>query len=157
MRKSNEIGRQIAEKRAQICLLGLKELKKTWDVNNWVLKLFFQHIDNPTKKRLQPEENADSVMQQYHDVESLGTYHNSGESYVTTSAQSTMPSERSTIPQPDPSGFDWSSISHFFNSVEAENFSLYQLEPNLLGDGRIDFTFDPTPGASLTDMNGSFI
>lgn len=162
MRRSNEIGRQIAEKRAQVCLLGLKELKKTWDVDNWVLKLFFQHIDNPTKERLQLEEKANTVTQQSHDVEGSSSHHNGGAGYATTttSAQSALvPSERSTLlPQPDLSGFDWISVSQFFNSKEAENFSLYQLEPNLLGDERfVDFAFDPTIDTSLPVIDGSFI
>ena len=157
MRRSNDIGRQIAEKRAQVCLLGLKELKKTWDVDNWVLKLFFQHIDNPTKKRLQLEDSADTVTHPSHDVESSGSQQNRGESLATSSMQSTLPNEHYASPQPDLSGFDWTSISHFFNSKEAENFSLYQLEPNFLGDERDDFTFDPTINVSLPESNDSFL
>ena len=157
MRRSNEIGRQIAEKRAQICLLGLKELKKTWDVNNWVLKLFFQHIDNPTKRRLQPEDSADIVTQQTDNNDGLNTHLDGGESYAITGAQSVLPSEHSTLAQLDLTGIDWRCISQFFNSKEAENFSLYQLEPNLLGDDRMDFAFDAGFDTSLPDINGSFV
>ncbi|KAJ5609838.1 hypothetical protein N7528_009104 [Penicillium herquei] len=32
--------RKLAEHRAKLCLLGLKELQKSWDLENWVLDLF---------------------------------------------------------------------------------------------------------------------
>lgn len=35
-----------------MCLLGLKELQKSWDVNNWVLQLFFQYLDESIRSRL---------------------------------------------------------------------------------------------------------
>ncbi|OBT82782.1 hypothetical protein VE02_09277 [Pseudogymnoascus sp. 03VT05] len=46
------IPRKLAEHRAQICLLGLKEIQKYWEVNNLVLELFFQHLDASTAKKL---------------------------------------------------------------------------------------------------------
>ena len=40
------------EHRAKLCLLGLRELQRTWDVTNWVLELFFQYLDRSTAARL---------------------------------------------------------------------------------------------------------
>ncbi|KAJ5204614.1 Cutinase transcription factor 1 alpha [Penicillium cinerascens] len=45
--------RAIAEHQARICLLGLRELQKTWGVKNWVLELFFSYLDESTASRLQ--------------------------------------------------------------------------------------------------------
>ncbi|CAK7236793.1 hypothetical protein SEUCBS140593_009739 [Sporothrix eucalyptigena] len=42
----------IAEHRAKVCLLGLQELQRTWDVRNWILQLFFQYLDRATAARL---------------------------------------------------------------------------------------------------------
>lgn len=40
--------RQLAEYRARICLVGLKELRFSWDANNWILQLFYQFLDDET-------------------------------------------------------------------------------------------------------------
>ncbi|RAH68112.1 fungal specific transcription factor domain-containing protein, partial [Aspergillus aculeatinus CBS 121060] len=40
-RRETGTGRQLAEHRARLCLLGLQELQKSWDLENWVLELFF--------------------------------------------------------------------------------------------------------------------
>lgn len=44
--------RKLAEHRAQLCLLGLKELQKSWDLKNWVLDLFFRSLDDRTARDL---------------------------------------------------------------------------------------------------------
>lgn len=44
--------RQLAEYRARICLMGLKELRFSWDANNWILQLFYQFLDSGTAKTL---------------------------------------------------------------------------------------------------------
>jgi hypothetical protein len=49
----------LAEHRAQICLLGLQEIRKYWEVNNLVLKLFFQYLDESTAKKLRTVEDED--------------------------------------------------------------------------------------------------
>lgn len=58
-RRSTGINRTLAEHRAKLCLLGLQELQKTWEVTNWVLQLFFQYLDRETASRLVME--ADDV------------------------------------------------------------------------------------------------
>ncbi|KAH7113238.1 fungal-specific transcription factor domain-containing protein [Dendryphion nanum] len=52
LRCSSGINRTITEHRAKVCLMGLKELQKTWEVTNWVLQLFFQYLDRSTADRL---------------------------------------------------------------------------------------------------------
>jgi hypothetical protein len=53
LRRSEGTARAIAENRAKLCLMGLQELQKTWEVTNWVLQLFFQYLDRSTAARLQ--------------------------------------------------------------------------------------------------------
>jgi len=53
--------RAIAEHRAKVCLLGLQELQTTWEVQNWVLRLFFQYLDRSTAARLQMEDDSAST------------------------------------------------------------------------------------------------
>lgn len=59
LRRSIGINRTLAEHRAKLCLLGLQELQKTWEVTNWVLQLFFQYLDRSTAARLAME--ADDI------------------------------------------------------------------------------------------------
>ncbi|KAF2622819.1 hypothetical protein BU25DRAFT_434533 [Macroventuria anomochaeta] len=59
LRRSTGINRTLAEHRAKLCLLGLQELQKTWEVTNWVLQLFFQYLDRSTVARLAME--ADDI------------------------------------------------------------------------------------------------
>lgn len=53
LRKSEGNGRAIAEHHAKLCLMGLQELQKTWEVTNWVLHLFYRYLDRSTAARLQ--------------------------------------------------------------------------------------------------------
>ncbi|KAJ5260556.1 hypothetical protein N7478_012161 [Penicillium angulare] len=48
----NSTARKLAEHRAKLCLLGLKELQKAWDLENWVLDLFFRCLDDRTARDL---------------------------------------------------------------------------------------------------------
>ncbi|KAJ4351969.1 uncharacterized protein N0V89_007314 [Didymosphaeria variabile] len=59
LRRSSGITQTIAEHRAKLCLLGLQELQRTWEVTNWVLHLFFRYLDRTTAARLAME--ADDV------------------------------------------------------------------------------------------------
>lgn len=47
IRRSTGVAKKLAEHRAQICLLGLKEIQKYWKINNTVLELFLRYIDQP--------------------------------------------------------------------------------------------------------------
>ncbi|KAF2023853.1 hypothetical protein EK21DRAFT_80012 [Setomelanomma holmii] len=59
LRRSMGVNRTLAEHRAKLCLMGLQELQKTWEVTNWVLQLFFRYLDRTTAARLTME--ADDV------------------------------------------------------------------------------------------------
>ncbi|KAF2797473.1 hypothetical protein K505DRAFT_415012 [Melanomma pulvis-pyrius CBS 109.77] len=63
LRRSKGINRTIAEHRAKLCLLGLQELQRTWEVTNWVLQLFFQYLDRSTAARLAMEADETSISQ----------------------------------------------------------------------------------------------
>ena len=58
LRRSEGTARAIAEHRAKLCLMGLQELQKTWEVTNWVLQLFFQYLDRSTAARLQLSDDS---------------------------------------------------------------------------------------------------
>jgi hypothetical protein len=53
--------RQLAEHRAKLCLLGLKELQKSWDLNYWVLEIFFHCLDESTAEYLQLSEEKNAT------------------------------------------------------------------------------------------------
>lgn len=50
--------RKLAEHRAKLCLLGLKELQRSWDLENWVLDLFFRCLDDRTAQDLRLGDTA---------------------------------------------------------------------------------------------------
>ncbi|KAH6896678.1 N-terminal binuclear Zn cluster-containing/DNA binding domain-containing protein [Thelonectria olida] len=52
IKRGVDVTRRIAEHRAQMCLLGLEEIKKYWRINNNVLDLFLQYLDVSIAKRL---------------------------------------------------------------------------------------------------------
>lgn len=54
LRRSEGTTRSVTEHRARLCLLGLQELQKTWQVTIWALqlRLFFQALDKATTERL---------------------------------------------------------------------------------------------------------
>lgn len=52
IRTTDGVSKRLAENRAQICLLGLKEIQNYWSINNLVLDLFFQYLDESTVRRL---------------------------------------------------------------------------------------------------------
>ncbi|KAF2093361.1 hypothetical protein NA57DRAFT_48207 [Rhizodiscina lignyota] len=58
LRRSSGPARAIAEHRAKLCLLGLQELQKTWEVKNGVLQLFFQYLDRSTAAQLRMQDEG---------------------------------------------------------------------------------------------------
>ncbi|KAJ6439799.1 cutinase transcription factor 1 alpha [Purpureocillium lavendulum] len=52
IRRGMGVSRRIAEHRAQMCLLCLKEIQKYWRINNNVLDLFLQYLDRSIADRL---------------------------------------------------------------------------------------------------------
>ncbi|PLB46236.1 Zn(II)2Cys6 transcription factor [Aspergillus steynii IBT 23096] len=57
-RRTTGTARKLAEHRARLCLLGLQELQKTWDLENWVLDLFFRCLDDCTARTLRLTDNV---------------------------------------------------------------------------------------------------
>lgn len=62
LRRSEGTTKTVAEHRAKLCLLGLKELQKTWEVNNWILQLFFNYLDRTTAERLRVQQDEESAV-----------------------------------------------------------------------------------------------
>ncbi|GAM86253.1 hypothetical protein ANO11243_042650 [Dothideomycetidae sp. 11243] len=46
--------KSVAEHRARLCLMGLKELGTRWEMTEWTLQLFLQYLDRSMVQRLQP-------------------------------------------------------------------------------------------------------
>jgi hypothetical protein len=124
----------LAEYRAQLCLLGLRELQKTWDVTNWVLQLFLQFLDQSTAKRLQiTADNEDAPAQQSAagsvssprtaDTSDLNLdfgINGSGVAYGMTRG------DEMNTPALD-------FASHLFETKVLQDFSTWQLQPDLFG------------------------
>ncbi|EED20389.1 cutinase transcription factor 1 alpha, putative [Talaromyces stipitatus ATCC 10500] len=58
--RSENTERKLAEHRAKLCLLGLKELQKSWDLNYWVLEIFFHCLDESTAEYLKISEEKNN-------------------------------------------------------------------------------------------------
>ncbi|KAJ5287584.1 hypothetical protein N7478_003270 [Penicillium angulare] len=58
-RYTGSTARLVAEQRAKICLYGLRELQKTWEVTNWILQIFFQYLDRSMARLLDTKEQED--------------------------------------------------------------------------------------------------
>ncbi|KAK1981203.1 cutinase transcription factor 1 alpha [Colletotrichum cereale] len=62
LRASRGAGRSIIiAHRAKLCLLGLQELQKTWEVRMWVLQLFFQYLDRSTVTQLRMQDDLGAI------------------------------------------------------------------------------------------------
>ncbi|KAL4975296.1 hypothetical protein BDW66DRAFT_160601 [Aspergillus desertorum] len=70
-RRSSGTMRTLAEHRARLCLLSLEELQKSWDLENWVLHLFFRGLDDGTAESLRRtrDSQAGGVSVQGNDVD----------------------------------------------------------------------------------------
>lgn len=58
IRQSTGIRKKLAEHRARLCLLGLKEIQRYWKINNNVLDLFFTYMDDAMAQKLIDEDNT---------------------------------------------------------------------------------------------------
>jgi len=127
LRRSQNATRKLAEYRAQLCLLGLRELQKTWDVTNWVLQLFLQFLDQSTARRLQPPEFEEVPAQQ-----SAGGSASSPRTVVTSdlnfdygAGNNVGRGDEMNVPQ----SLDY--MADLFGTKEAQDFSMFQLQPDL--------------------------
>jgi hypothetical protein len=124
----------LAEYRAQLCLLGLRELQKTWDVTNWVLQLFLQFLDQSTSKRLQLVADSEDAPAQQLAVRSASSPRTTDTSdlnldfVMNSSAGAYGVTRGDEISAP---GLDFAS--HLFGTKELQDFSTWQLQPDLFG------------------------
>ena len=130
LRRSKNTARKLAEYRAQLCLLGLRELQKTWDITNWVLQLFLEFLDQSTAKKLeiaadnddQPPQGAEGSPRP---AEPLPSVLNTGQDLALSPAYGFGRANDASMNQ----GLDFAS--QLFGSKEAEDFSMFQLQPDL--------------------------
>ncbi|KAG0649460.1 Cutinase transcription factor 1 alpha [Hyphodiscus hymeniophilus] len=135
LRRSQNATRKLAEYRAQLCLLGLRELQKTWDVTNWVLQLFLQFLDQSTAKRLQLMGDNEDMPAQQPISASASSLRTMGTSVVdldfavrgNAAGYGLARGEDTSIPE----SLDY--MADLFGTKEAQDFSMFQLQPDLFG------------------------
>ncbi|KAN0122880.1 Fungal specific transcription factor domain containing protein [Hyaloscypha variabilis] len=137
LRRSQNTARKLAEYRAQLCLLGLRELQKTWDVTNWVLQLFLQFLDQATAKKLQPAAEVDEPSAPHAGaVHGLVATPGPG---ANTEGMEDFASGATGYGFGD-AGMGQQGLgfaSHLFATKEAEDFSMFQLQPGFYLSGDI--------------------
>lgn len=131
LRRSKETARKLAEYRAQLCLLGLRELQKTWDVTNWVLQLFFQFLDQSTAKKLQLAAESEDPTVQQSVVASPRLQDNPDPAADLSACMVSTPACVARSDEFPSQNMSLDFTSHLFGSKEAEDFSLFQLQPDL--------------------------
>lgn len=134
-RRSSGINRALAEHRAKLCLLGLQELQKTWEVTNWVLELFFHYLDRDTASRLtmEPDKagNNPDVAAQASDTPatSSGIQHSSQQATDGSVARNAQPSGIVTPSTASPKPWSWTLD-------EADQYLFMQIENDFaFGEG----------------------
>lgn len=61
LRRTEGPTKTVAVSRARLCLSGLQELQKTWEVTNWILQLFLQYLDRSTAASLRIQQQEDGA------------------------------------------------------------------------------------------------
>lgn len=139
----------IAEHRAKVCLLGLKELQKTWGVQNWILQLFFQYLDRSTASRLLTRDERESTPPI--SVSRLASRRASPTRDVESTSHK-VPTELS----PDATEFAVDTDTPWSWSTEEQNQFLFSsIEHNFaFGEGEIfDWSLDNLPESSFYQLN----
>lgn len=133
LRRSQNATRKLAEYRAQLCLLGLRELQKTWDVTNWVLQLFLQFLDQSTAKRLQLVADTEDAPAQQSAGVSASSPRTVGTSDLNLDFGTSSSGGGYNMGRGDdlsvPQGLDY--MTDLFGTKEAQDFSMFQLQPDL--------------------------
>jgi hypothetical protein len=134
-RRSSGINRTLAEHRAKLCLLGLQELQKTWEVTNWVLQLFFQYLDRETASRLAMEADDGASSKNPGQSTSISTtaqtpsQHQGVDSIASRTTQHDIEAPTSSITSPKP----WS-----WTLDEADQYLFTQIENDFaFGEGTL--------------------
>jgi hypothetical protein len=131
LRKSQNTTQNLSANRAQLCLLGLRELQRTWDVSNWVLQLFLQFLDQSTARKLRLIDMDRAISPQ---LQERSTRDQSGMSSLELGAYSGFQHGESSFPTASQGleMFANMEFSHAFSTREIEDFSRFQLQPDLL-------------------------
>lgn len=112
LKTADGVGRRLAEHRAQICLLGLKEVQKFWRINNTVLDLFLQYLDESIARRLRGDGDAVRYGKTITATASVAATENR------TTAGLPPPPE---VPHPETSSFEDHYFSFLSTDWEGEN------------------------------------
>jgi hypothetical protein len=157
LRRSTGVNRTLAEHRAKLCLMGLQELQKTWELTNWVLQLFFRYLDRSTAARLAME--ADDV-----GFPSAASLKNSGRVPPRHSTQSTpkvmsIDGIAPQVTQPSVGGYNESSPAPWAMTMDEANEYLFtQIENDFaFGEGGMQrwSTEDMVNNGALADFGYS--
>ena len=158
----------VAELRAKLCLHGLQELQKTWEVTNWVLQLFFQYLDRTTAARLQVEQEGDPLTNMYTQLPNdipASQYAAVAEAAVqghhplNIIAESETPASQLMAPVSTPTPWSWTSdeqnqflfsqIENEFAFGEGEMLNLNWSPEEVMFDENIFKTGDVTPNPNF--------
>lgn len=142
LRRSTGVNRTLAEHRAKLCLMGLQELQKTWEVTNWVLQLFFRYLDRSTAARLAME--ADDV-----GFSSAASQANSGQGSSGSTTQQTpkLTSSDGIAPQAtqmQPPDYNDNPAPWTWGMDEANQYLFNQIENDFaFGEGGVQQQWNP--------------
>ncbi|KAH6972332.1 cutinase transcription factor 1 alpha [Ilyonectria sp. MPI-CAGE-AT-0026] len=147
LRESQGSRRSIAEYRAKLCLLGLQELQKTWEVRNWILQLFFQYLDRSIAARLQLHSD-------------IGAENENAERTSFQRIQTAPGSPSQNVPLNDMDGIDTlleSDAPWSWSTQEASQFLYSQIENNFaFGEGGVlDWNAADAFGSTLPPLGNS--
>lgn len=53
--RTSGLSKSLAEHRARLCFLGLKEMNRRWEMTNWILELFLKYLDRSIARCLVPD------------------------------------------------------------------------------------------------------
>ena len=130
-------------------------------MDNWILRLFFQSIEKPVAQKLRGPENTENGSHKPHsDVSSknptetdAGTSEQRLPQREILSTSQPLQWDFSTNVQSASNDWDWNVASQFVNSEDAENFSLYQLAPNLFMNEGCDWAAGSSNGYPLPPLD----
>ncbi|KAL4888910.1 Zn(II)2Cys6 transcription factor [Aspergillus ambiguus] len=126
-RRTTGTTRKLAEHRARLSLLGLQELQKSWDLENWVLDLFFRCLDDGTARTLRLNDVLTSS-QISSQQENNGAVDHSNNNDATT------PNTTIAVPDPDPYlAMLTPTLSNMYTDLETPGdlFGLFNFADNL--------------------------
>lgn len=143
LRRTTGINRTIAEHRAKLCLLGLQELQRTWEVTNWVLQLFFQYLDRSTAARLAMEADdvgvsSANIAPATTNMSTRGTRDQSNDSQLTRRALEGIVGSRAAQDAGQAADLDHATTPWSWTTDEANQYLFSQIENEFaFGEGGV--------------------